>query len=252
MRADIPGELTKRLAAAQSVCVLTGSGVSAESGVPTFRDAQTGLWAKFQPEELATMEAFQRDPSLVWEWYQWRRKLVRQARPNPAHSALADLEQMFPHFSLISQNVDGLHQAAGSRNMIEFHGNIMRTICADEGCVIEDYDASESPPPCPNCGAYLRPDVVWFGEQIDKQALDAAIAYASACDVFFAIGTSAQVQPAAGLAELAIQSGACMVEINPQQTLLSDRVSYAIHGNAAQVLPALIRALRGRFRERKQ
>ena len=244
MNATIPDELTERLAAAQSVCVLTGSGVSAESGVPTFRDAQTGLWAKFQPEALATMEAFQRDPSLVWEWYQWRRKLVRKTRPNAAHSALADLEQMFPHFSLISQNVDGLHQAAGSRNMIEFHGNIMRTICSAEGRVVENFDDNKSPPPCPHCGAYLRPDVVWFGEQIDNERLDAAIAYANACDVFFAIGTSAQVQPAAGLAELAMQSGACMIEINPQRTLLSNRASYALHGTAAQVLPVLVRELR--------
>ena len=244
MRASIPDELVQRLATAQSVCVLTGSGVSAESGVPTFRDAQTGLWSKFQPEALATAAAFRRDPSLVWEWYQWRRKLVRQAKPNAAHSALADLEQMVPQFSLISQNVDGLHQAAGSRNMIEFHGNIMRTICSDERRVVENYDDTESPPPCPHCGAYLRPDVVWFGEQIDKEDLEAAIAYAGACDVFFAIGTSAQVQPAAGLAELAMRSGACMVEINPQETLLSDRASYALHGTAAQVLPTLVQTLR--------
>lgn len=248
----IPDALTATLAAAQSVCVLTGSGVSAESGVPTFRDAQTGLWAKFQPEALATPEAFQRNPSLVWEWYEWRRKLLRQARPNAAHSALAELEQIFPRFSLISQNVDGLHQAAGSKNMIEFHGNIMRTICSAEGCVVEEYDAGESPPPCPRCGAYLRPDVVWFGEQIDKDALAAAIAYAGACDVFFAIGTSAQVQPAAGLADLAMQSGACMIEINPQQTPLSDRASYALRGNAARLLPALVRALRECMREREQ
>ena len=244
MSGGVPAGLTETLAAAESVCVLTGSGVSAESGVPTFRDAQTGLWTKFQPETLATMEAFRRDPSLVWEWYRWRRELVRQARPNAAHSALVELEQMFPRFSLISQNVDGLHQAAGSRNMIEFHGNIMRTVCSEEGCVVEDYDASGSPPPCPHCGAYLRPDVVWFGEQIDKDALAAAIAYAGACDVFFAIGTSALVQPAAELAELALQSGACLVEINPQQTSLSDRASYALHGTAAQLLPALVRALR--------
>ncbi len=244
MSGGVPAGLTETLAAAESVCVLTGSGVSAESGVPTFRDAQTGLWAKFQPEALATMEAFRRDPSLVWEWYRWRRELVRQARPNAAHAALVELEQMFPRFSLISQNVDGLHQAAGSRNMIEFHGNIMRTVCSEEGRVVEDYDASESPPPCPHCGAYLRPDVVWFGEQIDTDALAAAIEYAGACDVFFAIGTSALVQPAAGLAELALQSGACLVEINPQQTSLSDRASYALHGTAAELLPALVRALR--------
>jgi NAD-dependent deacetylase len=244
MSISFPAELTERLAAAESVCVLTGSGVSAESGVPTFRDAQTGLWAKFEPEALATVEAFRRNPSMIWDWYEWRRKLVRQAKPNAAHYALADMESLFPRFSLITQNVDGLHQAAGSQKMIEFHGNIMRTICADEGCVIEDYDASQSPPPCPRCAAYLRPDVVWFGEAIDQGSLEKAIAFAGECDVFFAIGTSAQVQPAAGLAEFAMQSGACIVEINPQQTLLSKRADYTLHGAAGEVLPSLIETLK--------
>lgn len=243
MNISFPAKLTERLAAAESVCVLTGSGVSAESGVPTFRDAQTGLWAKFEPEALATMEAFQRNPSMIWDWYEWRRKLVRQAKPNAAHYALANMESLFPRFSLITQNVDGLHQAAGSQKMIEFHGNIMRTICADEGCVIEDYDASQSPPPCPRCAAYLRPDVVWFGEAIDQGSLDKAIALADECDVFFAIGTSAQVQPAAGLAEVAMQAGACVVEINPQRTVLSKRANFALHGAAGEVLPLLIETL---------
>ena len=149
----VPRQLIQQLKAAKWVVVLTGAGVSAESGVPTFRDAQTGLWAKFSPEELATPCAFQRNPRLVWEWYEWRRKLVAEAKPNPAHLALAEMEKLFPQFHLITQNVDGLHQRAGSRNVIELHGNILRTKCFDEGTIISAWkDTGDVPPKCPDCG----------------------------------------------------------------------------------------------------
>src|SRR2546425_1040129 len=161
----IPAKLVQKLVAAKSVAVLTGAGVSAESGVPTFRDAQTRLWAKFSPEELATPRAFRRNPRLVWEWYEWRRERVADGEANPAHLALAQMEVLFPQFQLITQNVDGLHQRAGSRCVIELHGNITRTKCFDEGTVVSSWpDTGEVPPKCPNCGGWLRPDVVWFEE----------------------------------------------------------------------------------------
>ena len=171
----IPAELLQRLAATKSVTVLTGAGVSAESGVPTFRDAQTGLWAKFSPEELATPRAFRRDPRLVWEWYEWRRKLVAGVKPNPAHLALAEMEKLFPRFHLITQNVDGLHQCAGSRRVIELHGNIMRTKCFDEGTLVSSWeDTGDVPPKCPACGGLLRPDVVWFEEPMPEAEMEQA------------------------------------------------------------------------------
>ena len=166
---SFPGlpKLIETLRSARYVVVLTGAGVSAESNIPTFREAQTGLWSKYSPEELATPQAFQRNPKLVWEWYAWRRELVAQATPNPGHLALAELEQRVPKFSLITQNVDGLHRRTGSRNVIELHGNINRTKCFDEGDIIDSWPpTAELPPRCPRCGGYLRPDVVWFGETL--------------------------------------------------------------------------------------
>jgi NAD-dependent deacetylase len=243
----IPPGLLKDFRAAHRVAVLTGAGISAESGVPTFRDAQTGLWARFRPEDLATPEAFQRDPRLVWEWYEWRRGLVVKARPNPAHFALVDLEQRIPDFTLITQNVDGLHQQAGSRFVLELHGNIWRNKCFRENILVESWDNSsdEIPPRCPRCGAYLRPDVVWFGEPLPNQELTAAWETAKSCDLFFAIGTSGLVHPAASLPLVAAQAGAILVEINPNPTPLSVNASYHLSGLAGQVLPALIQAAFG-------
>ena len=213
----IPAELLQRLAAAKSVTVLTGAGVSAESGVPTFRDAQTGLWAKFSPEELATPRAFRRNPRLVWEWYEWRRKLVAGAKPNPAHLALAEMEKLFLRFHLITQNVDGLHQRAGSRNVIELHGNITRTKCSEEGTIVSSWkDTGDVPPKCPACGGLLRPDVVWFEEPMPEAEMRQAMTASTHCDVFFSIGTSTVVYPAAALPSEALRSGATVVEINPQ------------------------------------
>jgi NAD-dependent deacetylase len=240
---DFSPHLLEKLRAARHVAVLTGAGISAESGVPTFRDAQTGLWARFDPLELASPQAFARDPRLVWEWYAWRRDLVAGAQPNPGHHALAALARRVPQLTLITQNVDNLHQAAGSADVIELHGNIQRIKCSRDGAPVDEWvDTGEVPPRCPLCGAYLRPDVVWFGESLPAPALFAAVAAARDCDVFFAIGTSALVQPAASLPLEALQRGAVVVEINPEATPLTHAVTYALAGPAGQVLPALLAA----------
>lgn len=241
----IPARLIETLGSAWYVVVLTGSGVSAESGVPTFREAQTGLWAKYDPMELATPQAFQRNPQLVWEWYEWRRELVTQAKPNPGHLALAELEQRMPQFTLITQNVDGLHQRAGNRNVIELHGNINRTKCFAEGDIIDSWTSTtDLPPRCPRCGSPLRPDVVWFGETLPPQALDAALEAARQCDLFFSIGTSSLVQPAASLPLIALQNNIPTVEINPSPTPITTQVTYALPGPAGEILPALVKALK--------
>ena len=242
VRAPIPDALRDVLRDARHVCVLTGAGISAESGVPTFREAQTGLWEQYNPLELATPEAFVRDPELVWRWYRWRRELVAAAEPNAGHRALAKLETLVPRLTLVTQNVDGLHQRAGSRDAIEFHGNIFVDRCFVEGCVV-DCDHATDVPTCPGCGADARPGVVWFGEAIPAAALDDAFAAAADCDVFLSVGTSSLVYPAAGLADIAKETGATVVEINPQPTDLADSISFAIAANAGAVLPELVDSL---------
>jgi NAD-dependent deacetylase len=219
------------------ITVLTGAGVSAESGVPTFR-GPGGLWRQYRPEDLATPAAFARDPGLVWGWYDWRRGLIAACRPNPAHDTLADMETRLPDFTLITQNVDGLHQAAGSRRVLELHGSIWRLRCTREGTRSEDRTTPlpELPPRCPTCGALLRPDVVWFGEALPADVLEAAFA-AAACDLMLVVGTSALVQPAASLPLIARQHGAVLVEINPDATPLSDYVDLTLRQPAAQALP---------------
>lgn len=239
-RPVIPPELAAAMGRARSVAVLTGSGVSAESGVPTFREAQRGLWARYDPQRLATPEAFARDPALVWEWYRWRRSLVAAAEPNAGHRALAELERRVPQFALVTQNVDGLHRRAGSREVVELHGNITRTKCSREGSGVEGYDEGDSPPPCPRCGAPLRPDVVWFGEMLSAGALERASAAARACDLFLSVGTSGVVYPAAGLPYEALEYGATLVEVNPQRTPLTLHAHHALPGRAGEVLPELL------------
>ncbi|HLX71787.1 MAG TPA: NAD-dependent deacylase [Verrucomicrobiae bacterium] len=248
----IPGSLIQRLAAAQRVTVLTGSGVSAESGVPTFRDAQTGLWAKYKPEELATPTAFRRNPRLVWEWYAWRRKIVAEAKPNPAHFALVELARIAPKFHLITQNVDGLHQRAGSEKVIELHGNITRTKCFDEDTIISKWsDTGDVLPKCPHCGGLLRPDVVWFEEPLPESEISLAQQASGSCDVFLSIGTSTVVYPAAALPFLALKSGAIVVEINPQPTPLTEKAQFVLSGAAGAVLPELLASLESSISSRK-
>lgn len=234
-------EIRKILKAAGKIVALTGAGISAESGVPTFRDAQTGLWERYSPHELATPEAFQRNPDLVWQWYSWRKSLINQAQPNNAHFALAAMEQIFPDFKLITQNVDGLHQKAGSGNILELHGNIYRTRCSQEGTLIDEWTSGEViPPKCPNCGGFLRPDVVWFGEHLTAEVLDHAHEICSKADVLMSIGTSSIVQPAASLPYLALQNGASIIEINLEKTPLTPFTKKFLQGPAAQILPALL------------
>jgi NAD-dependent deacetylase len=221
------------------VVVLTGAGISAESGVPTFR-GKDGLWKKFKPEELATFDAFISNPQLVWEWYEYRRKLISEVKPNPAHHSLVKIEEYFENFHLITQNVDGLHQKAGSEEVIELHGNIKRNKCIKCGLKFEEieYFSKEIPPKC-RCGGMLRPDVVWFGEMLPSQAINEAYKVSSLCDIFFSIGTSAVVYPAAHLPVVAKQSGAYLVEINIERTELSDLADEVFLGKAGEILPEI-------------
>lgn len=235
----IPLELVQKLRVAQQVVVLTGAGVSAESGIPTFRAAQTGLWAQYNPAELATPQAFQKNPRLVWEWYTWRRELVAQAKPNPAHFALVQMQKYVSQFTLITQNVDGLHQQAGSQAVMELHGNINRTKCFQQEHLVASWSPTEAiPPHCPYCGGLLRPDVVWFGENIPTLVFQSAREATEQCDMFFSIGTSSLVYPAALLPLIARQ--ATRVEINSEATPLTSQVHFTLRGSAAQLLPALI------------
>lgn len=243
---DFSLELIRALRAAQHIAVLTGAGVSAESGIPTFREAQVGLWAQYRAEDLATPEAFVRNPKLVWDWYAWRREIVSKAQPNPGHYALAQMQQRAPQLTLITQNVDGLHQLAGSMDVIELHGNLKRIKCSREEVVIDRWVATdETPPRCPQCGAFLRPDVVWFGERLPHEALLAANAAANTCAVFFSIGTSGVVEPAASLARVAAHRNAVVVEVNPTVTPLTTQASFALQGLSGEILPALVKAVWG-------
>lgn len=246
---NIPTKLIFALRNANRVTALTGAGISAESGVPTFRDAQTGLWAQYDPQELATPQAFRQNPQLVWEWYTWRKELISAAEPNPGHFALTKLENMVSSFTLITQNVDGLHQAAGSQSLIELHGNIFRTKCFQEDAIVDSWNENGSiPPRCPNCGGMLRPDVVWFGENLPPGALKNAQEAARSCEVFLSIGTSTLVEPASSLPYIAIQSGAIVVEINPRETPLSDQAHFVIRAPSGKALPALVKAIASRPR----
>lgn len=240
-------ELIQRLRNARRVAALTGAGVSQESGLRTFRDAQTGLWAQYRPEELASPEAFRRDPKLVWDWYAWRREAVKAVRPNPGHYALAQLEKRIPEFILITQNVDGLHRMAGSQNLLELHGNIQRVRCAECYTFTEIWDDdTEAVPRCRECGGLLRPDVVWFGESLPRDQLEAAVEAARGCEIFFSIGTSGVVQPAASLAFAAHNRGALVVEVNAEPTPLTSRADYVLQGKSGEILPGLVDAVWGR------
>lgn len=225
---------------ARSVAVLTGAGISAESGVPTFR-GPGGLWRQYRPEDLATPEAFRRDPRLVWEWYDWRRQRIAQARPNAGHEALVRLERSKPRFWLITQNVDGLHERAGSRRVIKLHGDIWLVRCVVCGREQRDerVPLPELPPRCA-CGGLLRPGVVWFGEALPPGAWEAAEQAVREAEVLLVVGTSAVVYPAAGLIPLAQACGARVIEVNPEETPMSARLDCSLRGPAGVILPALI------------
>ncbi len=244
MDIQLPDSLITKIRKAQAITVLTGAGISAESGVPTFRDAQTGLWAQYDPHELATPSAFVKNPELVWAWYEWRRALISQVEPNPGHIALVDFEQHVPRFELITQNVDDLHKRAGSENIIELHGSIFRNKCFMCGKQADKIlESMDKPPQCRLCDGLIRPDVVWFGESLSQEALDNACHAAENADIFMSIGTSALVQPAASLPLLALNANVVLVEINPNRTPLTDSVEYSICGQAGKVLPHIVRLI---------
>jgi NAD-dependent deacetylase len=227
---------------ADSVVVLTGAGMSAESGVPTFR-GRSGLWNNFRPEELATPQAFSARPHLVWEWYAWRREKIAKAEPHAGHVALAELEQCAEEFHLITQNVDGLHERAGNKNVVRLHGNIWETACTHCGLRQENRDVPLSviPPHC-DCEeqALLRPGVVWFGEVLPAESWAAAERAVQGADLFLVVGTSAVVYPAAGLISMAQLYGAHTVEINPQETPMSEQMDVRLEGTAAELLPDIV------------
>lgn len=232
----------RALRAAEHVCVLTGAGVSAESGIPTFREAQTGIWARFSPQDLATPEAFAADPERVWGWYATRRGMVRAAQPNPAHNALITLSTRVAHSTLVTQNVDDLHERAGSAGVIRLHGSLMHVRCSAgcPGSVLVGDDAGPVPT-CVTCGSRMRPDVVWFGEPLPMKPFEAARDAAIACDVFLSIGTSNLVEPAASLPWIAATHGATVIVVNP--TMEGQRRGPSIlpiEGPAGVMLPRLI------------
>ncbi len=231
----------KLIAEAQRVTVLTGAGISAESGIPTFRDALTGLWENYNPEDLATEAAFRRNPQFVWDWYAFRRERVEKAAPNAGHYALAEFANRNPGTILITQNIDGLHARAGSPGVLELHGNIHQVRCVDR-CSANTYVARDVTgyPHCPKCGAWLRPDIVWFGELLPEQILAQAAAASQECNVFLCVGTSALVQPAASLPNDAVCCGATLIEVNPNLTPVSEFANFQVRENSATALPQLL------------
>lgn len=239
---DFPHALLNALRKVRHLVVFTGAGVSAESGIPTFRDAQTGLWARYRAEDLATPEAFRRDPETVWKWYAWRRELMRDVLPNPAHLAIARLEQLVDRVAVITQNVDGLHARAGSTDVIELHGNIWNTRCFDCAQSAQRENHTATPPRCPHCGGLMRPGVVWFGEPLPAEAWKRAAENLQHADLFFCIGTSSLVEPAASLPREAHVHGCTVIQINPQPTSHDEIAQYVLRGKAGEVLPALVHA----------
>lgn len=249
----VPGPVLEAARAARRVAVVSGAGMSAESGVPTFRDAQTGLWERYAAEDLATPEAWERDRAFVWAWYLWRLGLVRRAQPNAGHRALAEWARLpgAPEITVVTQNVDDLHERAGSEAVVHLHGSLAGFRCercatAYDGVVkpLTEEVGRVEPPCCHVCGAAVRPDVVWFGEMLPAGVWARAVDAAERCDLLLVVGTSGLVHPAAGLPMIALGSGAVVVEVNPDETAISGFVHHVWRSTAAEALPALIEALR--------
>ncbi len=244
-------QAAKRVAQAKKLVISTGAGVSAESGVPTFRDALEGLWSKYDPQMLATPQAFRANPKLVWDWYWYRRELVEKTQPNPGHYALADLENLLPDVTLITQNVDNHHQQAGSKNIVTLHGSLFAYKCADNcrgeltPVDLTHLTWQDTPPTCPHCGkGKVRPDVVWFGEALPEANLSRAFELARTCDVMILVGTSNVVYPAARLPIEALYQGAFVIEVNPTPTELTPRMSVFLQGKSGEILPQVVEAVR--------
>jgi NAD-dependent deacetylase len=236
------------LARARSIVVFTGAGVSAESGITTFREPETGLWARYDPMDLATLDGFLKDPPLVWRWYEHRFGIAAEAKPNRGHYALAELERLVPGTTVVTQNIDGLHQRAGSTDVVELHGSMHRFKCLygrHVGYTLEEVrNQKERPPRCPECGDYLRPDVVWFGEALPEAALERAQALSAGCDAMLVVGTSAVVYPAAALPLEALTAGASLIDVDPEAGALSRQAHHYLKGKGGEVLPRLVGAVR--------
>lgn len=236
------------LAGARSVVVSTGAGMSKESGIPTFRDAPNALWANYDPQALATREGFRNDPPMVWRWYADRRKMISQAPPNPGHEAIADMDGLIERVVVLTQNIDNLHRVAGSRDVVEIHGNIFRYKCFDRNHPVTSPSDDDVPPRC-HCGSFVRPDVVWFGEMLPEDALERAHAALASCDLILVVGTSGMVHPAAGFPLLAKQAGAFVIEVNPEETPITRDADVFLQGPAGRVLPTLVKCLRSLNKE---
>jgi NAD-dependent deacetylase len=233
-------QVAEKLKSSTSVVVLTGAGISQESGVPTFRGAD-GLWQNFRAEDLATVEAFEKDPVLVWQWYDWRRSLIKPLKPNAAHYALADLEKRIEDFTLVTQNVDGLHKAAGSKQPIEMHGSLWRVRCVQCGTSFENRQVPiDIPPRCEACGGLLRPAVVWFGEALDQEILYEIYRRLERAQAMLVVGTSGAVQPAASFGLVAKRAGAFVAEVNRSKTPQSTFFDVSLQGKAGELLPQLV------------
>jgi NAD-dependent deacetylase len=241
-------EAARRIAAARLLVVFTGAGISKESGIATFRDKEEGLWARYDPLQLATLEGYLSDPPLVWEWYEHRFGIVADAQPNPGHLAIAELESLLPQVVVVTQNIDGLHQLAGSTDVIELHGSMHRYKCLSErhtGFTRADFAGqAEKPPRCPHCGDLLRPEVVWFGEALPESEMARAFALARRCGAMLVVGTSGVVQPAARIPPLAADFGAFVVDVNPERDALAAAASTFLKGTGGEVLPRLVAAVR--------
>jgi NAD-dependent deacetylase len=249
----IPGDIIHRIAAAHHIVFFTGAGVSAESNIPTFRGNE-GIWTKFKPEELANFNAFIKNPQLVWEWYAARKRIIHESQPNAGHYAITKMEKLVPCVSVITQNIDNLHRRAGSSKVFELHGNIERNYCIKCGKKYSDdlLNHSELPPICTTCGGLVRPDVVWFGEFLPSDEWKASEKAASECDVFFSLGTSGIVYPAASIPQIAKQAGAYLIEINPEETPISTYADITILGKSGIVLPDLVILIEELIKERNE
>ena len=250
MSLRLPGAVLQRLKTARRVVALTGGGMAAESKVPSFRQTHIGEWANYDVSELATPQAFLRNPRLVWEWYQFRRRAVEATEPSPAHYALVDLEQHYPHFTLITQTIDGLHWHAGSRDLIELNGCLRRSRCYEAGHVISEWeDVGEVPPRCPHCGSILRPDVVMFGEGLPQWELRRAQKAVEQCDIFLCAGSVGAIQPVAGFPLIAKRVGALVLAIATEDSIYTLMADHVIAATPGQVLPELVRLVVGEGEE---
>lgn len=237
-------EAADALHLAKSVVVSTGAGISKESGIPTFRDAPNALWENYDPQELASPGGFLKNPQLVWKWYQDRQNMIAVAEPNPGHTAIAEMAGLFDHFTLITQNIDNLHRRAGSADVIEIHGNIFKYKCFENEHPIENLPVGDDVPPRCSCGSMIRPDVVWFGEQLPEDRIARAYRALHSCDVVLVVGTSGVVMPAAYFPSIAKQEGARVIEVNPEMSQVTREADIFLQGPAGAVLPGVVARLK--------